>query len=202
MPFVDTTDETKLFGYTGAQRSRAAWENWRLCWSGAHEYMFKVEDKLEEVTAAAFTPTAKHTPRPRRQQRGGRDAAVVIDEAAVVVDEPVPDWAADEFDVRNWYSPLRDCGCDKAALHAVFGLAQLNEQGLYQAKELVHRVLMNKDIRKPGVWLHKAANAARHDLSKEAAADLGVWRPDQDDDDDRDDSRGSSAKPWKHRRRQ
>ena len=115
MPFVDTTDETKLFGYTGAQRSQAAWENWKECWSGAHEYMFKVDDKLDDWSKAlnhiddtaidAMTkavgssqtpigapkpgtrPTAKHPAMPRRPRGAKRDVARDIDEAAVVVDE-------------------------------------------------------------------------------------------------------------------
>ncbi len=146
---VDRTDRHTLFMYEAAKKSQLAWQTFDEIWSWMDvSAMGSVQWLLEDMQSN-LTRTAIE-----------EETAAPID----AIDEgggyPRPSWATLEFSVDAWWCTLEEKGCDDTAKKALFGLAQMGEEGKVLAQDIIMKV-QYADIRKPSAWVHKSAVGAQ-----------------------------------------
>ena len=101
------------------------------------------------------------------------------------------EWQTLDFDVNHWVNTLVQFGVDQGAQKSLFLLAQLGEDGAWQANAIISKLLKKsadgEEIRNASAIVHTSCKAARHQLmpleegkrhnyaSWEARSSTGQW---------------------------
>ena len=85
---------------------------------------------------------------------------------AVVGNQPQPEWATLEPDVRKWYSVLKELKYDDLSIQELYLLAQHSPIGYQEANTIISKLLKKAadkvEIGSPGAYLHAAILKVRH----------------------------------------
>jgi hypothetical protein len=138
--------------YEAAKKSKLAWQTFDEIWSWMDvSAMGSVQWLLEEMQSQLASAVIEETTAPIEE----------IDEGGGHPHPPSrPPWATLECSAEAWWCTLEEKGCDETAKKALFGLAQMGEEGKVLAQEIIMKV-QYQDIRKPSAWIHKSAVGAQ-----------------------------------------